>query len=93
MLLEVEFLTLTEAAELFPRRKGKPLSRVAMRHRIVNGIDGVRLKATRDGRVWFTTKEWVRDFQAACDRKRLAEPARSKTYLQALANIRRLHGR
>lgn len=87
-------LTLSEAARLFPRRHGKTLSLVAMRRRILRGEAGVRLRATRDGRQWFTSAEWVAEFAAEVTRRRLSQPIadRSDDYRTVLARLRARHG-
>ena len=56
-----EFLTLDEAADLFPRRAGRTLSVKAIRRRIHTGEKGVRLEARRCGGRWYTTRRWVEE--------------------------------
>lgn len=94
MLEATDTLSLAEAATLFPKRNGKPLSLVAMRRRVVKGVDGVRLRAIRDGRVWFTTREWVEQFQAEVTRRRLQDPcvSRSESVSAVRARLRMKHG-
>lgn len=61
---------LSEAARFFPRRSsGRKISVDAIRRRIVKGWRGVKLRAVRDGGVWFTAQQWVEEFLDACTRK------------------------
>jgi hypothetical protein len=62
---------ITEAAKLFPSRKGKALHLNSIRRRILYGCRGVKLKAVRDGHAWFTCQQWVNDFQQAVTHKSL----------------------
>ena len=59
-----DLISLAEAAQLFPVKVGgKHLTTRAIQRRITRGIQGVRLRGVRDGRSWYTTEEWVADFQ------------------------------
>lgn len=56
-------ITIAEAAKLFPARNGKRPHIKSIRRRILKGAGGVKLRAVRDGGRWYTTEEWVREFQ------------------------------
>lgn len=74
-----EYISLSQAAGLFPRQTGgKKISLDALRRRILKGVRGVRLKAIWDGRGWYTTREWVLEFQDACTRARLPDSAAAR---------------
>ena len=61
----LKLIPITDAAKLFPTRNGKALELRSIRRRILRGCRGVRLRAIRDGHQWFTTEDWVADFQRA----------------------------
>lgn len=61
----LSLIPITEAAKLFPKRAGKPLELRSIRRRILRGCRGVKLRAIRDGHQWFTTTDWVEEFQRA----------------------------
>jgi len=58
-----EFISVTEARKYFPKRNGKFPHVASVIRRIVNGCNGIRLRAVRDGGRWYTTPEWVEQFQ------------------------------
>tara|TARA_B100000686_G_scaffold252885_1_gene263703 strand:+ start:164 stop:469 length:306 start_codon:yes stop_codon:yes gene_type:complete len=81
MKLEVDnYLTLTEAARLFPGRR-KPHTETVRRW-INSGVQGVQLRAIHNGR-WYTTSRWVREF---LDQR---TAARNRNSVSALSMVER----
>ena len=81
------YLTLTEAARLFPGRR-KPHTETVRRW-INSGVQGVQLRAIHNGR-WYTTSRWVREFldQRTAARNRSTLPAPSMVERAAAATAR-----
>lgn len=86
------YITLSTAAALFPRRSGRKISTATLRRRIAKGVCGVRLRAIRDGKQWFTTAEWVRRFQHELTEVSLPGPthrdATDEQYMAAVENLK-----
>ena len=85
--MEANYLTLTEAARLFPgRRKPHPATG---RRSINSGVQGGQLRAIHNGR-WYTTSRWVREFldQRTAARNRSTLPAPSMVERAAAATAR-----
>lgn len=86
------YITLSTATSLFPRRSGRKISTATLRRRIAKGVSGVRLRAIRDGKQWFTTAEWVRRFQHELTEVSLPGPthkdASDEQYLAAVENLK-----
>jgi hypothetical protein len=67
---ETEYLSIEQAASLFPPfRQGKPTHRHTVKRWIIDGTKTpsgvVRLKASKFGRRWLTTRQWVEEYTAA----------------------------
>lgn len=90
------YITLGTATSLFPRRRGRKISTATLRRRIAKGVSGVRLRAIRDGKQWFTTAEWVRRFQHELTEVSLPGPAHKdatdEQYLAAVENLKNRWG-
>tara|TARA_Y100000593_G_scaffold58844_1_gene109220 strand:+ start:41 stop:442 length:402 start_codon:yes stop_codon:yes gene_type:complete len=86
------YITLAHATSLFPRRRGRKISTATLRRRIAKGVSGVRLRAIRDGKQWFTTAEWVRRFQHELTEVSLPGPAHKdasdEQYMAAVENLK-----
>jgi len=81
------YLTIVEAARLFPGRR-KPHTETVRRW-INSGVQGVQLRAIHNGR-WYTTSRWVREFldQRTAARNRSTLPAPSMVERAAAATAR-----
>ena len=64
-----EYIAIAEAAQLFPLRNGKYPHISSIRRRILTGCRGVKLRAIKDGSSWFTTVEWIKQFQEECTKQ------------------------
>lgn len=93
MPMDADLITLSEATKHFPAVDGKKIHVLTLKRRIVKGVGGVKLRATKDGRRWFTTVEWIREFREACTamacgRRRAAPNAsHQKQIRQGLAEL------
>ena len=59
-------ITLSEAANLLPKRRGRKRSISTLKRWIAKGCRGVRLYAWRSGNEWFTTPEALAQFEREC---------------------------
>jgi hypothetical protein len=85
---ETKLTPLTAAARWFPLRDGKPVSVKAIVRRIRKGHRGVRLRATLDGGQWFTTRQWVDEFQAAVTEAAIPSVCSPSVSTRAVAQAR-----
>lgn len=81
----MQLISLSEAARSFPKRNGRYPHVVSIRRRILHGAHGVKLRAVRDGRDWFTCLEWIQEFMEACTRQALPA-AKADPRMTAWAN-------
>lgn len=81
----MQLISLSEAARKFPQRNGRHPHIVSIRRRILHGSRGVKLRAVRDGRDWFTCQEWIQEFMEACTRQSMPE-AKADARMTAWAN-------
>jgi hypothetical protein len=97
MVNETDLAPLSAAARWFPQRNGRPVSVKAIVRRIRKGHRGVRLRATLDGGQWFTTRQWVDEFQAAVTEAAVpaisSPSASSRAHSAAMARLERRYGR
>jgi hypothetical protein len=64
-----ELLSMNEAVEVFPhRRGGSKVSRVTLHRWITQGAKGVRLETVKIGGMVYTTKDAIREFIRACSK-------------------------
>ncbi len=63
------YLSLDEARRYFPFRRGKSIHIKTVFNRATRGVRGVVLRTIRDGRMMFTTEEWIEQFQRECTAK------------------------
>jgi len=61
-----ESIPLADAADLFPRRKGKKVHITTLRRWVTKGSGGVRLEAEKVGHDWFVTPAAVAKFRREC---------------------------
>jgi hypothetical protein len=62
-----ELLSMNEAVDVFPsRRGGSKVSRVTLHRWITRGAKGVRLETVKVGGMIYTTKDAIREFIRAC---------------------------
>jgi hypothetical protein len=55
-------IAITDAVGFFPRYyDGRPMHPRTIKRRIRFGYHGNRLRAVKDGGVWYTTPEWIRE--------------------------------
>ena len=91
-----DYITLSQASRLFPRRRGKTVSTATLRRRIARGVSGVRLRAIRDGRHWYTTQAWVTEYLHEVTRATLPGPphtdASNEQHRAAVDNLERKWG-
>jgi hypothetical protein len=81
-------ITLAEAADLFPKRRGKKVHVKTIKRRIIKGCRGVRLEGFKDGGIWYTTPQAIREFREACTRQAIpAIGARRAKRERQLANL------
>lgn len=59
-------IPLKNAAELLPRRNGRPVTYNTLRTWVTVGCYGICLVAKKVGRFWYTSREAIEEFQAAC---------------------------
>lgn len=64
---EVAYLSLSEAAKMFPGRGGRPLNPATLTRWAINGVklpsgERLRLRAKRIGSRWLTVAEWMHEF-------------------------------
>jgi hypothetical protein len=64
-------IPLAEAAALFPRRNGKKVHVLTLKRRVIDGCRGVKLRAFKSGGIWYTTPQWVQEFEDECTRHAL----------------------
>jgi hypothetical protein len=88
-MVDTALVPLAQAAEWFPKRRGRKLSVKAIRRRIHTGERGIRLQATRDGGEWFTCRAWVAEFHAAVTAQSLAPQGCPRTPSQRARGIAR----
>lgn len=82
-----KYVTLTEAGNLFPG----PLSRSAVRHRIIHGIGGVKLAAQFDGRRYWVCQRDVDDFLSRVSKSQVvAQKDNDKLEARYLAAMSRI---
>lgn len=62
----MNLITIIEAAKLFPTRNGKHPAAKTVRRWIKEGVKGVKLKGSRVGGFFYTTPEWVKEFEDRC---------------------------
>ncbi len=67
-------IPLSDAAELFPKRNGKPPQWATLRRWNAKGIRGVKLAMFRVGGRWYTTRQAVVDFIQECNPELGTEP-------------------
>lgn len=58
--------SVSEVRSLLPKHNGKSPDTTTIRRWITRGVNGVRLNATRVGKLWFTSPEWIEEFQRRC---------------------------
>lgn len=93
----MQLISLTDAARLFPSRNGKHPHILTIRRRILHGANGVKLRAVRSGRDWYTSREWIEEFTDSCTRRSLPESkadARATSWhnQEAKRRLREEHG-
>jgi hypothetical protein len=62
-------ITLTEAADILPRKSGKKMQVKTLYRWILKGCRGARLTAVKCGGQWYTTRGWLTEFEEACTRR------------------------
>ena len=89
MLLGENGLTLSEAANLFPKGRGKAIHVNTLRRWIATGVKGIRLTAWRIGGTWYTTPEACEQFQRDCSAGVGAAPTTFSVQTAAQEELRR----
>lgn len=65
----MQYITLAQAAAILPSsRPGKKLHVKTVKRWAISGCRGVMLAAIKSGGCWFTTEQWVQEFQSNCTR-------------------------
>ncbi len=59
-------ITLSEACDLLPRKRGKKIHTKTVARWIVNGCRGVFLAGAKVGSEWFTSEAWLVEFSRKC---------------------------
>lgn len=72
-----EYITLADATTLLPKKSGKKVHVRTVKRWIINGAHRVRLAGRKIGGQWFTTAEWLKDFEFACSQNSLPAMART----------------
>ena len=75
--MDANGITLTEAAKLLPRRGGKHVSIDTLKRWIKKGCRGVRLAGGPVGNVWYTSREALDEFRAACAARAGVQPVKT----------------
>jgi hypothetical protein len=70
-----QYITLADAANLLPKNHGKKVHVRTIKRWIVNGTRGVRLAGKKIGWKWYTTAEWLREFEEACSSGSMPNPS------------------
>lgn len=61
-----DYIPLNEAIDRLPKRNGKRIHVQTVIRWIKRGCKGVKLSARKVGWTWFTTQEWLDEFQNDC---------------------------
>ena len=64
--MDGERLSVTDATKLLPSKGGKRVHRKTVIRWINDGCRGIKLRAEKIGRDWFTSAEWIQEFKEAC---------------------------
>jgi hypothetical protein len=73
---DTDRIPLAEALHYLPKRQGKHLTLDTLKRWVTKGVGGVRLSATKFGGRWYTTVDWIREFEERCTQQR--QPTRSE---------------
>jgi len=62
-------ITINDATDFLPRKRGKKVHVKTVTRWIVNGCRGVHLAGTKVGSTWYTTKAWLLEFARECSKR------------------------
>lgn len=90
--MSVNYISLKHIGHRLPGRNGKAMSIPAIRRRIIQGINGIRLRAMSNGSEWFTTEQWIQEFLTAATGYPVGREDAELGHAQAMERLQQRYG-